>query len=286
LSSVKTARVSAIGWILLVATAACGSRATQAPRAAAPSVPADSEIPAGPLGAAIRRGQALLLATRDSLPHNVGNALRCVTCHLDEGRRANGSWVGVYGRYPQYRSRAGAVETIEDRVNGCFRRSMNGNALPADGPDMRDIVSYLAFLSWRTPVGQPAAGARRDRFATFRADTASGKAMFDSVCARCHGDAGQGTAVAPPLWGPQSFNIGAGMARIRTAAAFIRENMPFDRPGSLTDQQAFDVAAFVLSHRRPDYPGKEYDWPNGDPPADVAYPTLAATRKRPGFQPQ
>jgi thiosulfate dehydrogenase len=155
---------------------------------------------------------------------------------------------------------------------------MNGVALPADGPDMRDIVSYLAFLSWRTPGGHPA-GARQDRFAALRADTAAGRETFGTDCARCHGSAGEGTLVAPPLWGPQSFNIGAGMARMRTAASFIRDNMPFDRPGSLTDQQAFDVAAFVVAQPRPDFPGKAYDWPNGDPPPDVAYPTQAASRE-------
>jgi len=244
--------------------------------------PADSEIPPGPLGASIRRGQALLLATRDSLPAHVGNALRCASCHLDAGRRASGSWVGVYARYPQYRSRSGRVVTIEDRVNGCFQRSMNGTVLPAGSPDMGDIVSYLAFLSWRTPVGPPTSGSRRERFASLTADTADGRLIFDSVCTRCHGGAGQGSAVAPPLWGPQSFNIGAGMARVRTAAAFIRDNMPFDLPGSLTDQQAFDVAAVVVSQPRPDFPGKENDWPNGDPPPDVAYPTRAAGRQAQG----
>jgi thiosulfate dehydrogenase len=245
--------------------------------------PPDSTIPDGPIGASIRRGQAILFATRDSLPTHVGDALRCVSCHLDGGRRTNGSWVGVYGRYPQYRSRSGTVVTIEDRVNGCFRRSMNGSPLPPDGPDMRDIVSYLWFLSWGVPVGSPTASASgRERFAHLEADTAAGHVTFDSVCSVCHGKTGQGTPAAPPLWGPQSYNIGAGMARVRTAAAFIRDNMPFDRPGSLTDQQAFDIASFVLAQPRPDFPGKEYDWPNGDPPPDVAYPTLAASRKAAG----
>lgn len=264
----------------LLCTIACRGRTTPPPAAVA-TAPADSEIPADAYGAAVRRGLALLTATRDSLPAHVGNALRCTSCHLDVGRRTtSGSWVGTFARYPQYNSRSGLVITIEDRVNGCFRRSMNGTPLAADGPDMRDIVSYLAFLSWRTPVGP--AGARGARFATLTADTGSGRATFDSACARCHGDAGQGTPVAPPLWGPASFNIGAGMARVRTAAAFIRDNMPFDRPGSLSDQQAFDVAAFVAAQPRPDFAGKEYDWPNGDPPPDVAYPTLAATRKAAG----
>lgn len=254
--------------------------ATSRAQAGIPTALPDSGIPDGPLGASIRRGKAILFATRDSLPTHVGDALRCVSCHLDGGRRANGSWVGVYGRYPQYRSRSGTVVTIQERVNGCFRRSMNGSPLAPDGPDMRDIVAYLWFLSWGTPVGSPSAtGSRRERFAHLAADTAAGRATFDSVCALCHGKTGQGTAAAPPLWGPHSFNIGAGMARVRTAASFIRDNMPFDRPGSLTDQQAFDVAAFVVAHPRPDFPGKEYDWPNGDPPPDVAYPTLAASRK-------
>jgi len=280
-----------LGLTLLASAAACRggppgedqdapSTSTAGVAAGMPSAPPDSTIPDGPLGASIRRGQAILFATGDSLPAHVGDALRCVSCHLDGGRRANGSWVGVYGRYPQYRSRSGTVVTIEDRVNGCFLRSMNGSPLPADGPDMRDIVAYLWFLSRGTPVGSPSeAGSGRERFAHLSADTAAGRATFDSVCALCHGKTGEGTAAAPPLWGPNSFNIGAGMARVRTAASFIRDNMPFDRPGSLTDQQAFDVAAFMVAHPRPDFPGKEHDWPNGDPPPDVAYSTLAASRK-------
>ncbi|HMA41414.1 MAG TPA: c-type cytochrome [Gemmatimonadales bacterium] len=270
------------GLLLAAGAVACrGRTAPPTPPAAALEAPADSEIPADALGASVRRGLALLTATRDSLPAHVGNDLRCTSCHLDEGRRTNGSWVGTFARYPQYNNRAGQVITIEDRINGCFRRSMNGTPLPADGADMRDIVSYLAFLSWRRPVGPPA-GARGTRFATLTADSARGRAIFDSVCAFCHGDAGQGSIAAPPLWGPRSFNIGAGMARVRTAAAFIHDNMPFDRPGTLTDQQAFDVAAFVVARPRPDFPGKEYDWPNGDPPPDVAYPTQAASRKAAG----
>ena len=237
-------------------------------------------MPRDAFGSAVRRGQALLTATRDSLPAYVGNALRCTSCHLDAGRRENGSWVGVYARFPQYRSRRGGVELIEDRVNDCFRRSMNGRLLPAQGADMRDIVAYLAFLSWRAPVGLPVPSERLKRFAALLPDTVAGRHTFQTECARCHGDAGQGTATAPPLWGSQSFSIGAGMARVRTAASFIRDNMPFDRPGSLTDQEAFDVASFVVAQPRPDFPGKEYDWPNGDPPPDVAYPTRAAGARR------
>ncbi len=223
----------------------------------------------------MRRGRALVIATRDSLASHVGNKLRCTSCHLDVGRRENGSWVGVFARYPQYRARSGMVETIEYRVNDCFRRSMNGTALDPAGPDMRDIVAYLAFLSRGVAVSPPPPGpnTRLQKWAAFTAHTADGARVFAASCAKCHGNTGEGTAVAPPLWGPESYNIGAGMSRVRTAAEFISRNMPFDAPGTLSDSQAFNVAAYVNARPRPDYRGKENDWPNGDPPSDVAYPT-------------
>jgi len=238
------------------------------------SAAADSVIPAGPYGDAVRRGRALLVATHDSLPSHVGNKLRCTSCHLDAGRRETGSWIGAFARYPQYRARSGTVETIEDRVNDCFRRSMNGTALDSAGPDMRDIVAYLAFLSRGVSVSPSSApNARLQKWAAFTADTAAGSRVFAASCAKCHGAVGEGTAGAPPLWGPESYNVGAGMSRARTAAEFISRNMPFDVPGTLSDSQAFNVAAYVNAHPRPDYRGKENDWPNGDPPPDVAYPT-------------
>ena len=263
-------------WALALALA-CGRPDASPPagRHIALGGPADSLIPAGPLGVSIRRGRALLAATRDSLPAHVGNKLRCVSCHLDDGRRQNGSWVGVYVRYPQYRPRSATVETIEYRVNDCFRRSMNGVALPSDGPDMRDIVTYFWFLSRDVPVAPVPPSNRLAKWAGLVPDTAAGARVYGATCAKCHGPAGEGTAVAPPLWGPQSYNIGAGMSRLRTAAAFIRDNMPFDQPGTLTDQQAIDAAAFVDAQPRPDFPDKIHDWPNGDAPPDVAYPTHA-----------
>ena len=265
---------------------ACGRAAAppdRSTRTAERGGPVDSTIPAGPFGISIRRGRALLVATRDSLPGHVGNRLRCSSCHLDAGRRASASWVGVFARYPQYRSRSNSVETIEYRINDCFRRSMNGKALPADGPDMRDIVAYLAFLSAGVAVGPPqsSGSGRLARWGALTADTAAGARAYGQSCARCHGARGDGTALAPPLWGPQSYNIGAGMARVRTAAAFIRDNMPFDAPGSLTDQQAVDLAAYVNAQPRPDFPDKIRDWPNGDAPPDAAYRTFGAGRAQP-----
>ena len=161
--------------LLGITTTACSSERAAPPstRDARPlSAVADTQPPSGPLGIAIRRGRALVAATRDSLPAHVGNRLRCVSCHLDEGRRPIGSWIGSFARYPVYRPRSGTVETIEYRVNDCFRRSMNGTAVDPAGPDMRDIVAYLAFLSRGVAVGPPET-AKPQKWAGFTADTAA-----------------------------------------------------------------------------------------------------------------
>lgn len=242
-------------------------------------VPRDSEVADSAVLRAVQRGRALLRNTRDSLPGHVGNRLACVSCHaLDGTQRDAMPLVGVYARFPQYRARSGKVDLVEDRVNDCFERSMNGRAVDRAGPDMRDLVAYLAFLSRGIPTGSPVEGQGVPALAPLAGDTARGGAVFASTCAVCHGVDGQGTTAAPPLWGPGSYNIGAGMARVNTAAAFIRAAMPLTNPGSLTPQQAFDVAAYINTRPRPDFARKELDWPRGDPPPDVAYPTRAARR--------
>ena len=237
----------------------------------------ESAIPDGPLGASVRRGRALLLHTRDSLPRNVGNNLRCTSCHLDGGLRPNAApLVGVYARFPQFRTRTGKVAMLEERVNDCFERSMNGRAIPWQSSEMRDIVAYLSFLSSGIAAPGVVVGQGLPHLAPLEPDTARGRAIYASTCAVCHGPDGGGIATNPALWGPRSYNIGASMARLGPAAGFIRHNMPFDRPGTLTDQQAHDVAAYINSHTRPDLRGKENDWPNGGAPADVPYRTRGA----------
>jgi thiosulfate dehydrogenase len=275
---------------LLLAAAALGCRVEQrTPRAPAGGaaetlkIPHDSTIPNDPLGVAIRRGRALLAHTRDSLPEYAGSDLRCFSCHLRDGTQAGAlPLVGAYSRFPQYRTRNAIVNLLEDRINDCFERSMNGKALPREGRDMRAIVAYLGFMSQGiAPPGLVPGGGLRVMPA-LTPDTGRGQALFLSTCTRCHGPDGLGTPIAPPLWGDRSFNVGAGMARLRTAASFIRDNMPNDRAVALTDQQAFDVAAYMLSRPRPDFARKGEDWPNGDPPPDVAYPTRAAALKASG----
>jgi thiosulfate dehydrogenase len=256
------------------APAAAGRGATTPPPHATATT--DTTPPPGALGLSVRRGRALLAATHDSLPSHAVSSLRCFSCHLDEGRRATGlPLMGAYTRYPQFRLRRARVDLIEDRVNDCFIRSMNGHAIPADGSDMRDIVSYLAWLSRGVAVGDSVKSQSLPALATLVADTVRGALVFAESCARCHGASGQGAGIVPPLWGAKSFNIGAGMARYRTAALFVLHNMPFDKPNTLTSQQALDVARYIDSQPRPDLAGKENDWPTGERPSDVPYPTNA-----------
>jgi thiosulfate dehydrogenase len=235
-------------------------------------VPAESELRDSAFRAAALRGRALLVATRDSLPRNVGSSLRCVSCHLEGGlRRGAMPWVGAYARFPQYRARSGKVDLLEDRINDCFKRSLNGRPLDPTGRDMHDIVAYLAFLSTGIPVGAEMEGQGVPQLSPLRGDSRRGTALYASVCARCHGPAGQGTLIAPALWGPRSYNVAAGMARINTAAAFIHALMPIDRAQQLTPQQAFDVATYINTRPRPDFAAKSRDWPRGGKPPDADY---------------
>ncbi|MGH7523661.1 MAG: c-type cytochrome [Gemmatimonadales bacterium] len=265
--------------LALVGLAACHGAA--APRSDS-TTPPDSALrapdgsvpPRGPLGTSIVRGRAIFAATRDSLPSHVGGSLGCASCHLDDGRnRAAMPLLGAYARFPQFRWRSASVERIENRINDCFLRSLNGTALAWDDPGMRDLVAYLAFLSQGVSVGDTSSFPLDS---ASRGDSIAGAAVYRAQCARCHGSDGAGSTSGPvpypPLWGDQSYNIGAGMARIRTLASFIVRNMPRDRAGTLSAAQAIDVAAYVAAQPRPDFPAKGQDWPCGHRPPDVPYP--------------
>jgi thiosulfate dehydrogenase len=250
-------------------------------------VPDESEIKDSITLKSIRRGRALIHNTRDSLPQNAVSALSCANCHFSDGTVANAMpLVGAYSRFPQYRARSGHVDLLEDRINDCFKRSLNGKPLASESRDMRDIVTYIAFLSRGYPPGTEMQGQSVPKLDPLVGDTARGRQVFATNCVACHGADGNGTAAGPPLWGARSYNIGAGMARVRSAAAFIHHLMPRDRPGTLTPQQAFDVATYINTRPRPDFRGKERDWPHGGAPPDVAYRTLASQKDAGSSAPQ
>ena len=217
------------------------------------------------------RGLALVNHFRDSLPEHSGNGLRCTSCHLDNGTRPTAMpWLGSAARYPRYRARPGYEEDLARRVNECIARSLAGRMLHEDGRDMRDIIAFLESMRNLTRPG-PVDSVRLSGVAV------RGQLTYGATCARCHGARGEGTSLAPAAWGADSYSIGAGLARQFTLATFVRHNMPFDHATTLSNQQAADVAAFVLTQPRQDHPRKERDWPNADPPPDVAYRTTAAS---------
>ena len=248
-----------------------------------PAPPSDSAIPSDEMGASIRRGLALMNRTTDSLPAYAPGNIQCSSCHVDAGRRRDAAaLIGVYARFPKYMDRTGAVISLEDRVNYCFTRSLAGYKLPVDSREMQDIVAYLAYISTDVPLGRHVMGEGMPKMPKLSGDSARGAQEFATTSAMCHGADGQGNPPAfPALWGPKSYSIGASMSREERAASFIRHFMPQNKPGSLTDQQAYDVAAYINSHARPDSPGKENDWPAGGAPSDVPYNTAGRTAYRP-----
>jgi thiosulfate dehydrogenase len=259
-----------------------GDESTPFANAAASSafkVPDESTIPTGLLGDAIRRGKLLVTRTQEELPENVGNGLHCTSCHLQEGTQPNaGPWVGVIGMFPEHRARNAKVNTIDERINDCFERSMNGKALPPDGPEMTAIIAYMTWLSRDVPVGREVDGRGFKRIEPAPIpDREHGEEVYATRCASCHGADGGGVSGPdgsygfPALWGDRSFNIGAGMARLHTAAAFVKWKMPLGQGGTLTDQDAYDVADYFIHQPRPDFSGKEHDWPQGGKPDDARY---------------
>nr|WP_157003211.1 c-type cytochrome [Ralstonia sp. A12] len=231
-------------------------------------------------------GARLNIDTHNLLPKNVGNKLNCASCHLNAGTVADGSpYVGLSAFFPSYAPRAGRVITLEDRINGCFLRSMNGKPLPVNSEEMKAMVAYFDWMKRETKPEDKVAGrgvGKIDKSLVPNAE--NGRGIYAAQCALCHGANGegitnaQGQYVYPPLWGDQSFNIGAGMARTYTAAAFVKNNMPIAfhnrfplGQGGLTDQEALDVAQFFSHMPRPDFVPKVNDWPRDKKPADARY---------------
>ena len=224
--------------------------------------PPESAIAPGKFGDAVKLGEAIF---RDPAAHAgtyVGNDLRCSNCHLDGGRLSGASpmWA-AYVSYPVYRKKNDQVNSFQQRLQDCFRYSMNGKAPPLGDPVLTALESYSFFLAKGLPTGEPAPGRGFPELPkpTSAPDPAHGATAYRQHCAACHGADGtgqnaDGKIVFPPLWGARSFNWGAGMASIKNAAEFIRANMPLGQGGSLTPQEAWDLAAFVDSQVRPQDP--------------------------------
>jgi thiosulfate dehydrogenase len=266
------------------------------------TVPNPDLLPDNAFGRTVRLGRDLIVKTSsmigpdasDPNKRHAGNGLDCQSCHLQAGTQRFGlPLAGIWGLFPQYIARENEVRTLEERINGCMERSMNGKALPVDGTEMKAMLTYLRFISAAESVGKALIGRGAPALALpdKAADPVHGQKIFTETCAACHGADGQGQRLDaaeaketgrryrfPPLWGQDSFNDGAGMNRTITAAKFVHANMPFGTTSDspvLSVQDAFDVAGFVTGQSRPHKASLDADFPDRSrKPVDAAYPPL------------
>ncbi len=259
-----------------------------------PSNPLTDSIAADPASSEeIRRGFRIFTQTKAEAPQYSANDLSCSNCHLNAGQHERAlPLVGVAAMYPEFNKRAGRPFSIEDRIIECFKRSMDASrasatttlsddSLTKDSRVVTAVASYLNWLGRGFPAGKtlPWRGknviASADLLPLNRLDTSRGRALFQERCSNCHGEDGQGVEIgdkkAGPLWGMNSWNDGAGTARIYTLAGFIRYAMPYLDPGSLTAEEAQHIAAFINARERPAYPLKAEDYPGSAPPSDAVY---------------
>ncbi|HLG34035.1 MAG TPA: c-type cytochrome [Bacteroidia bacterium] len=242
--------------------------------------PDTTAIPQNDSGNLIRYGRALVATTgayfgpNGKINHDA-NGMNCQNCHLDAGTKlyAN-SFSAVYPIYPKLRARSGTVEHLEKRINDCMERSMNGKKLDSLSREMRAMVAYINWVGKDVKKGVSPKGAAVDNlpYLNRAADIEKGKTTFEKYCVTCHGIDGQGKMnddkinyLYPPLWGPNSYNTAAGMYRLSRLAGFIFSNMPnltssHAKP-TLTEEEAWDIAAYVNSMPRPDKKFAE-DWPD------------------------
>jgi thiosulfate dehydrogenase len=260
-------------------------------------IPDTSELSDNADGRLIKYGRALIINTsyyfgpKGIIAHK-SNGLNCQNCHLNAGTKLFGNNFSLTASgYPRFKDRSGTVETVVKKVEDCFERSLNGKTIDSNSREMKAFVAYLEWIGKNVKKGAKPAGSGIAELAFLKrpADTIKGRMVFMAKCQKCHGKDGQGvfnatsTAyVYPALWGEHSYNIGASLYRLSKFAGYVKDNMPFGadhKNQQLTNEEAWDVAAFVNSQPHPfkdthtDWPKlntKPYDWPFG-PYADTQF---------------
>ena len=247
----------------------------------------DASLDQSPLSMEIRAGFRLFMNTPGEAKHFAPGRVSCENCHLNGGQRERAlPLVAVAGAFPEYNKRAGHLITLADRIVDCFQRSENatGSGAPPPTATSREVLALSAYLTYlargyavggATPWrGQNTIG-KAALIPLSRLDPSRGQALFAERCTSCHGPDGQGVQIgdkkAAPLWGPDSWNDGAGAARVYTLAGIIRYTMPYLNPGSLSDEEAQQLAAFITSKPRPSYPFKAADYRTEPLPSDAVY---------------
>ncbi|MBE3597250.1 MAG: c-type cytochrome [Bacillota bacterium] len=253
-----------------------------------PMDPTKAKLPPK-LASQILDGYRIFMDTPKYAPEYVHNDMSCTNCHMNGGQKDKAiPLVGVAAAFPDVSGNSGRVISLEDRIVSCFLRSENGANAPkratADSEPVIAVATYLSWISHGLPVGESPAWRhqnvipRERQIPVDRLDPKLGQKLYAEKCAACHGRDGQGVEMAAglkpgPLWGPGSWNDGAGLARVYTLAGFIRYAMPYSEPGSLSDEEAQQIAAFIDAQPRPSFPNKakDYTFPGGKVPRDAVY---------------
>ncbi len=253
-----------------------GSSARSIP-ADAWKAPDEALIPAGKQGDMIRYGKELLAHTANYFGPKgsiaqITNGMNCQNCHLDAGTRLFGNnYASFIASYPKMSGRSGKVEPASERIAECFERSLAGKVPDTSSKEVQSILAYMKWIGKEVKKKQKLFGPATEKlaFMDVAADPAKGKAVFIQKCQSCHGNNGEGQLPTdkksyqyPPLWGKHSYNDGAGMYRITNFAGFVKNNMPYGatyQNPQLTDEEAWNVAAFVNSQPRP-HKNQHNDW--------------------------
>lgn len=291
-----------LGFALLGLLSACPRQQQAEPAAWA----WPEQMPTGAAAEAVRYGETLLNQTHTHLGPQAakpelrlaGNRLNCSNCHHQAGKQQNAmGFVGIAGRYPAYYAPLDREVTLAERVNACFERSLNARApLPEAGAEMQGILAYMRWLSEKVPAGQtaPGSGLPESKLLDRPADPVQGKSLYSYHCAACHAPDGKGVLrdvaqpkagyTFPPVAGPDSYSTGSNLARLSVLARYIQANMPLGR-AVLNNEDATDIAAFILQLERPAYAGAGKDYPNpATRPADVPYGPYPDASKAPQHQ--
>lgn len=250
------------------------------------TAPSDWRIAKEPNKEEILYGKELIVNTAyyigfNGIVEKNTNGQNCQNCHLKAGTQPYGNnLLAVAANYPQISKRSGKKSGILERVNGCLQRSLNGHALDSTNKEMKAMIAYIKWIGQDSPKGITPKGSKVPEIAFIKraANPEKGKAIYAEKCQSCHQANGEGvlntdgrTYTYPPLWGKYAYNDGAGLYRLSRFAGYVRYNMPFgatyERP-QLSDEEAWDLAAFVNSQPRPTK-DKSKDWPNlADKPID------------------
>jgi thiosulfate dehydrogenase len=239
-----------------------------------------NSLPDNEEGKMVRYGRDLIAVTSKYLGPKgtvaaITNGMNCQNCHTEAGTKPyQNCFSAVASMYPQFRPRSGIIESVEFRINDCLMRSLNGKTIDSTSKEMRAMVAYLEWLGKDVPekTKPPGAGTEELPFLNRAADTSKGRLVFQTKCVICHGANGEGMwnsdssgFVYPPLWGAKSYNTGAGLYRLTRFAGYVKSSMPFGTAShenpQLSDEEAWDVAAFVNSQPRP-HKNFNKDWPD------------------------